>query len=69
VGAGIHYPIPLHMLKAFGWLGYKQGDFPISEKIAKEELSLPLFPELTEAEVKQIVGLIESFFSSRGENP
>jgi len=68
VGAGIHYPIPLHMLKAFGWLGYKQGDFPISEKIAREELSLPLFPELTEAEVKQIVGLIERFYSGGGVN-
>jgi dTDP-4-amino-4,6-dideoxygalactose transaminase len=65
VGAGIHYPIPLHIQKAFDWLGYKQGDFPISEKIAKEELSLPLFPELTEKEVEQVVSLIEGFFSGR----
>jgi dTDP-4-amino-4,6-dideoxygalactose transaminase len=65
VGAGIHYPIPLHIQKAFDWLGYKQGDFPISEKIAKEELSLPLFPELTEKEVKQVVSLIKGFFSGR----
>jgi dTDP-4-amino-4,6-dideoxygalactose transaminase len=65
VGAGIHYPIPLHIQKAFDWLGYRQGDFPISEKVAKEELSLPLFPELTETEVKQVVGLIEGFFSGR----
>ena len=63
VGAGIHYPIPLHIQKAFDWLGYKQGDFPISEKIAKEELSLPLFPELTEKEVEQVVSLIQGFFS------
>jgi dTDP-4-amino-4,6-dideoxygalactose transaminase len=68
VGAGIHYPIPLHIQKAFDWLGYKQGDFPICEKIAKEELSLPLFPELTEKEVKQVVSLIQGFFSGREEN-
>ncbi len=65
VGAGIHYPIPLHLLKAFNWLGHKKGDFPISERIAAEELSLPLFPELTETEVRQIVGLIEGFLSGR----
>jgi dTDP-4-amino-4,6-dideoxygalactose transaminase len=65
VGAGIHYPIPLHIQKAFDWLGYKQGDFPISEKIAMEELSLPLFPELTEEEVKQVVSLIKDFYSGR----
>jgi dTDP-4-amino-4,6-dideoxygalactose transaminase len=53
------------MQKAFDWLGYKQGDFPISEKVAKEELSLPLFPELTETEVNEVVGLIEGFFSGR----
>jgi dTDP-4-amino-4,6-dideoxygalactose transaminase len=60
VGAGIHYPVPLHLQKAFDWLGYQQGDFPVAEKIAKEELSLPLFAELTENEVRQVADLVKS---------
>jgi dTDP-4-amino-4,6-dideoxygalactose transaminase len=44
---GIHYPFPVHLLPAFADLGYHAGDFPISEKVANEELSLPMFAELT----------------------
>lgn len=47
VQCGIHYPIPVHLLKAYEDLGYKKGDFPVSEQIADEELSLPMFAELT----------------------
>jgi len=47
VSTGIHYPYPLHLLKAFDFLGYKQGQFPNAEKAAAEVLSLPMFPELT----------------------
>jgi dTDP-4-amino-4,6-dideoxygalactose transaminase len=46
IGTGLHYPIPLHLQKAYSNLGYKEGDFPVSEKAAVEVLSLPMFPGL-----------------------
>src|SRR5271165_4895204 len=46
IGTGIHYPIPLHLQKAYHTLGYKEGDFPASEKTAAEILSLPMYPGL-----------------------
>lgn len=54
IGIGIHYPIPLHLQKAFQYLNYKQGDFPIAEKLSKEILSLPMFPELKQEEVEKV---------------
>jgi len=47
VGTGIHYPIPLHLQKAYASLNYMEGNFPIAEKAAAEILSLPMFPQLT----------------------
>jgi dTDP-4-amino-4,6-dideoxygalactose transaminase len=47
VGTAIHYPIPLHLQKAYAYLGYQAGDFPIAERVAPEILSLPMFPQLT----------------------
>ena len=55
IGTGIHYPIPLHLQKAYQDLGYKTGSLPISEKIAREFISLPMFPELTEAQINMVV--------------
>lgn len=52
VDTGIHYPIPIHLVKAHADLGYKEGDFPEAERAAKETLSLPLFAELTEDQVR-----------------
>jgi dTDP-4-amino-4,6-dideoxygalactose transaminase len=54
IGTGIHYPIPLHLQKAYGYLGYKEGDFPVSERLAKEIVSLPMYPSLTEAQQKRV---------------
>jgi len=53
VGSNIHYPVPVHMQPAHSDLGYGAGDFPVSEKIANEFLSLPMFAELTEAQVQE----------------
>lgn len=47
IATGIHYPIPIHLQKAYEYLGYREGDFPITEKYSKEILSLPMFPELS----------------------
>lgn len=54
IHTGIHYPIPVHLLPAFEDLGYKVGEFPHSERAAKEVLSLPMFPELTAAQCETV---------------
>lgn len=51
IQCGIHYPIPLHLQKAYSSLGYKEGDFPHAESIAKKIISLPMFPEITDEQV------------------
>lgn len=61
IGAGIHYPIPIHLLEAFEDLGHKKGDFPMTEKAANEIISLPMFPELTEEKINYIVETIKEF--------
>ena len=60
----IYYPIPLHLQKAYRQLGYKEGDLPVTEKLSKEVLSLPMYPELTEEQIRFVVEKIKSFFSS-----
>lgn len=50
----IHYPVPIHLQKCYEYLGYKKGDFPIAERIVKKILSLPLFPELSNEEIKTV---------------
>jgi dTDP-4-amino-4,6-dideoxygalactose transaminase len=54
IGTGIHYPIPLHLQKAYSHLGYKVGDFPVSERLAKEIVSLPMCPTLTAEEQARV---------------
>lgn len=62
VGCAIHYPIPLHLQKCYADLGYKQGDFPVTEKAARECLSLPVYPELTDAQIDRVADVIKKFF-------
>jgi dTDP-4-amino-4,6-dideoxygalactose transaminase len=54
IGTSIHYPIPLHLQNAYSYLGYQQGDFPVSECLAKQIVSLPMFPTLTDGEQRQV---------------
>jgi dTDP-4-amino-4,6-dideoxygalactose transaminase len=54
INCGIHYPIPLHLQGAYAFLGYKKDSFPIAERCAGEFVSLPMFPELTEEQIKYI---------------
>lgn len=65
IGAGIHYPLPIHLQPAYKSLGYKKGDFPTSEKLANEIISLPMYAELTREQIIYIVGEIKSFLKSR----
>lgn len=57
----IHYPIPLHLQKVYSYLNYKKGDFPISEKIAKTTLSLPMHPFLEKSQVNYVVNVVKLF--------
>jgi dTDP-4-amino-4,6-dideoxygalactose transaminase len=61
IETGIHYPIPLHLQPVYANLGYKVGDFPHTEQAAGEILSLPMYPELTEAQIHQIVDAVKEF--------
>jgi dTDP-4-amino-4,6-dideoxygalactose transaminase len=63
IGTGIHYPIPLHLQKAYESLNYSVGDFPVSEKAAAEIVSLPMFPQLTPQQQAQVVDEIVAFTS------
>jgi dTDP-4-amino-4,6-dideoxygalactose transaminase len=54
VGCGVHYPVPIHLQEAYRGLGYQPGAFPISERCANEFISLPMFPELTLAQVEMV---------------
>jgi dTDP-4-amino-4,6-dideoxygalactose transaminase len=61
ISTGLHYPIPCHLQKVFAHLGGKPGDFPVTEKAANEILSLPMFAELTEEQIKYVADSIREF--------
>ena len=63
IGTSIHYPMPVHFQKAYRRLGYTEGDFPQAERACQEILSLPLYPELTEEEVRYVASAVGSFSS------
>jgi dTDP-4-amino-4,6-dideoxygalactose transaminase len=64
IGTGIHYPIPLHLQRAYRALGYEQGDFPVTEKVAPEILSLPMYPQLTDAEQETVAQTVMDCLSA-----
>lgn len=61
INCGIYYPKPLHLHPHFMKLGYKEGDFPVAEKMAKEVISLPVHPSLTEEEIRYIIDTIKGY--------
>jgi len=64
IGTGIHYPIPLHLQKAYAGMNYSRGDFPVTEKAATEIVSLPMFPQLTAEQQARVVEEILTFTSN-----
>jgi dTDP-4-amino-4,6-dideoxygalactose transaminase len=64
VGCALHYPLPLHLQKCYASLGHKRGDFPVAERAAAECLSLPIYPELTDEQLKYVAAVIRKFFGA-----
>jgi len=62
VGNAVHYPMPLHLQKCYANLGYKPGDFPAAERASREVLSLPMFAELTDAQLERVAAVVKDFF-------
>ena len=61
IGSVIHYPIPPHLSEAYKYLGYKEGDFPITENYAKTVLSLPLYNGMTKEELDYVIDIINKY--------
>lgn len=64
IGSALHYPLPCHLQKCFASLGHKVGDFPVAEQSARECLSLPIYPEMTNAQQDAVAAAIKDFFVS-----
>lgn len=62
IAVGVHYPRPIHTTESFMYLGYKEGDFPVSENASRIVLSLPIFPQMTEDDTNYIIGSVKNFY-------
>ena len=62
IGSAIYYPLPLHLQECFAYLGYKKGSIPEAEKAAGQVLSLPVYPELSQAQLDEVAGAVRAFF-------
>jgi dTDP-4-amino-4,6-dideoxygalactose transaminase len=65
IGTQIHYPVPIHMQEAAQFLGYRKGDLPVTEKVAGEVLSLPMYAELTDAQIDRVAANVTEFMRTK----
>src|SRR5436190_22241284 len=63
IGTQIHYPVPIHLQQSAEFLGYRKGDMPVTEKVASEVLSLPMFAELTDEQLERVADSVRSFMT------
>jgi dTDP-4-amino-4,6-dideoxygalactose transaminase len=63
IGTGRHYPAPIHLTEAYAFLGHGPGEFPVAEALARECLSLPMFPGVTEAQLTAVADAVRAFFA------
>ena len=63
VGCALHYPLPLHLQKCYARLDYQPGDFPVAEKAARECLSLPIYPEMSDLQIQRVADVCNEFFN------
>jgi len=61
IGTQIHYPVPIHLQDAAQFLGYRKGDLPATEKLADEQLSIPIYPEMTDSQIERVASAIKEF--------
>jgi dTDP-4-amino-4,6-dideoxygalactose transaminase len=64
IETGIHYPVPVHLQRAYAFLGHRPGDFPISEELSRRCLSLPIYPELTSAQIRAVAGALRELVAN-----
>ena len=64
IQTGVHYGIPVHLQASHAGLGYSEGDFPVSESLCKQVMSLPIFPEMTREQVETVAGVIRELTGS-----
>ena len=69
IQTAIHYPYPIHLLPAYSDLGYREGDFPQAEKVSAEQLSLPMYPELTEEAISQVASAVSESVRTSSKPP
>ena len=62
VGTGLHYPLPLHLQKAYAHMGLARGTFPVTERAADNILSLPMFPGLSDGQIERVAGAVREFY-------
>lgn len=62
IGSGVYYPVPMHLQPCYKALGYKKGDFPVTERVTSRVLSLPMFPELTRGQKEHVISAVREFF-------